>query len=123
MGTSRDYGITPSFAVEISGSLSGVDVNTGLIGALVKAVAQITSEPVKKVVIHFIEFRAEIRIISDRADRIVRVAKFKNIAEVYNKAMNDADSIWYFSDEMKEEYVRNLQEDYVHQFRKLLHSG
>ena len=121
MSTSRE--IMPSFAVEISGSLSGVDVNTGLIGALVKAIAQVTSEPVKKVVIHFIEFRAEIKIISDKADRVVRVEKFKNIAEVYNKALNDADNIWYYSDEMKEEYIRNLQEDYSHQFRKLLHSG
>jgi len=113
----------PSFAVEVSGSLAGgVEVNTGLVGILVQAIAQITSEPVKKVIIHFIEFRVEIRIISDRAERLVRVAKFKNIAEVYNKALLEADSIWYHSDEMKQEYLNTLKEDYLRQFKKLLYS-
>lgn len=123
MPSSTDYGITPSFGVEISGTLAGVDVNTGLIGTVIKAIAQITSDPVKKVIIHFVEFRAEIQIISDNVDRQVRVAQFRNIAEVYNQALNNADSIWYHSDKMKEEYIRNLEEDYIQQFRKLLHSG
>ena len=120
---SSEFGIKPSFGVELSGSLAGnVPVPTSLIGTLVQAIAQITSEPVKKVLIHLIEFRAEIRIISDRADRVVRVAKFRNIAEVYNKAMLDVDKIWFFSDEMKQEYLEILRQDYSHQFKSLLHS-
>lgn len=120
---SSDFGINPSFGVEISGKLAGgVEVNSGLIGIVVQAVAQIASEPVKKVVIHLIEFRAEIQIVSDRAERVVRVQKFRNIAEVYNKAMHEADSIWYHTDEMKEEYLKTLRLDYANQFRKLLHS-
>jgi hypothetical protein len=124
---SNDFGISgPSFGVEVSGALSGgVNVNTGLIGMLVQAVALITSEPVKKVAIHLIEFRAEIRIVSDRADRYVRVMKFRSIAEVYNQELlrADRDGIPYFSPELKEVYMESLKKDYLEQFRRLLNSG
>ncbi|MBE0681591.1 MAG: hypothetical protein IH589_06725 [Anaerolineales bacterium] len=120
---SGQFGIKPTFGVEISGALAGnVPVPIGLIGTVIQAIAQISSEPVKKVIIHFMEFRAEIRIISDRADRVVKVNKFINIAEVYNKAMFDADKIWFFTDEMKQEYLDTLKQDYTRQFQVLLHS-
>ncbi|MCA9959471.1 MAG: hypothetical protein KC443_10585 [Anaerolineales bacterium] len=120
---SSDFGVNPSFAVEVSGQLSGgIEVSSGLIGTVVQAIVQITAEPVKKVIIHLVEFRAEIQIISDRADRVVRVAKFRNIAEVYNKALLQADGIWYFTDELKEEYINMLRQDYTQQFKRLLHS-
>lgn len=120
---SLDFGVKPSFSVEVSGQLAGgIEVNTGLIGTIVQAVAQIASEPVKKVIIHLVEFQAEIRIINDRAERIVRVAKFKNIAEVYNKALLQADGIWYYSDELRQEYIDMVRADYTNQFKRLLHS-
>lgn len=120
---SGEFGIKPSFGVEISGALAGnVPVPTGLIATVVQVIAEVTSAPVKKVIIHLIEFRAEIKIVSDRADRVVKVAKFKNIAEVYNKALFDADKIWFFSDDIKKEYLETVRQDLSNQLRALLHS-
>lgn len=46
---SSDFGVNPSFAVEVSGQLAGgIEVSSGLIGTVVQAIAQITSEPTKK---------------------------------------------------------------------------
>lgn len=120
---SQELGVNgPSFAVEVSGSLGGVVIDNSLIGALVQAVATISSEPVKRVIIHFIQFGAEIEVVHDKISRRVRVAKFRNIAEVYNKAMLEADGIWYHSPEMKAEYLDMLKQDQTRQFMLLLHS-
>ena len=120
---SQELGVQgPSFAVEVTGSLGGVMIDNSLVGALVQAVAAITSEPVKRVIIHFMQFGAEIEIVHDKITRKVRVAKFRNIAEVYNKAMLEADGIWYHSPEMKAEYLDILKQDQTRQFMLLLHS-
>ncbi|MDP1624172.1 MAG: hypothetical protein Q8L64_00230 [bacterium] len=108
-----------SFAIEVSGSLTdNIPVPQSLISTLVQAIAQISSEPIQKVVIRLIEYRAEIRIINDRADTIVKIAKFRNIAEVYNKAILEADKARFFSDEMKQEYLETLRQDYIRQWHR-----
>lgn len=118
---SSEFGITPSFGIEISGTLfDNVPVRKGLLGSLIQAINLVTVRPLQRVIINFIESRAEIQIMDDRAKRVARVEKFKNIAEVYNQAMFNADKISLDKPDMKIAYLETLRNDFSQQLKNLL---
>lgn len=97
-----------------------VPVRKGLIGYLVQAINLIIVYPLRSVIINFIESRAEIQIMNERAKIIARVEKIKNIAEVYSQAMLDVDKISLDKPEMKDIYLQTLKDDYTEQLQNLL---
>lgn len=113
-----------SFPVQVNGSLANdVKVDNHLISAVVQAVSQVTSDTVKKIIITFVQAKANIRIISTQKETFLIVEKFRNIAEVYNKAISDIESSSFYSPEMKQEAINTITRDYSSQIAKLLEAS
>lgn len=103
------------FTVEVTGSLVGsligIDLGTSFIATLVTAIVKLSSEPIKKIVIHTAQTYADIEVDYYIIRKKTRIRKIEGLAKIYNEAIHRASTNTSYNGAQRTQLMDIFKED------------
>lgn len=110
----------PEFAIEVSGSLLGIDVISGkFLANIVDAIVTIASAPIKRIIISFSQTYADIELECTTIRMRARIDRLHITAKLYDEAISKADFVAWATPEIRDELKDVLMEDMRYQLRQI----